>query len=101
MGVHWVDRAADQAVGKISMVVWMDEWTPLVHAILILLAYLLAIFLWGSLLPAPVSIAILASLPACLWAILSFRKRRTLVPSSLAMAAYMLAASIGWLLTRA
>jgi 1,4-dihydroxy-2-naphthoate octaprenyltransferase len=98
LAVHWADRQADAAVGKRSLVVVAGRYTPLLYYGSILLAFLSTLLLTGTLLPAPVSAAILFTLPITLWAALRFMRQDSPVPSSLAMAVTIAAAAAGWVL---
>ena len=98
LGVHWVDRMADQAVGKRSLVVVAGGHVRLLHHLLVAGAYLLVLCFTGWILPLPVSAALLATLPVSLWATVTFARGRSTVPSAVAMSVVIAAAAGGWLL---
>ena len=98
LAVPWADRKADAAVGKRSLVVVAGGYTPLLYYGSILLTFLFTLLLTGTLLPAPVSAAVLLTLPITLWAALRFMRQDSPVPSSLAMAVTIAAAAAGWVI---
>jgi len=97
LAVHWADRKADRAVGKRSLVVILGERTRALHPALVALCYLSTLALSGPILPRPVCVAILATLPLALWGAATFTRPISTVSNGLAMAAVLLAASLGWI----
>jgi hypothetical protein len=85
------------AVGKRSLAVIAGDRVRLLHHGLLAFAYLLALLLTGPILPVPVMAALLLSLPLSLWAALTFTRKRAPLPSTLAMAAAIGAAVVGWI----
>lgn len=98
IGVHWADRLADAAVGKRSLVVIVGERIRYAHYGFAILAYGLALVLAESTMPSPVSLAILATLPIAVWAVVTFGKDSSPTPSVFAMMGTIAAASIGWVI---
>jgi 1,4-dihydroxy-2-naphthoate polyprenyltransferase len=98
LGAHWPDRAADTAVGRRSLTSILGRNAPLVHKLFLALAYGLTLLLAGWILPHPVAAALFLTLPAGLWAALTFGKQESPVPSSLAMAIFITAGVAGWVL---
>ncbi|MHB0858534.1 MAG: prenyltransferase [Anaerolineae bacterium] len=98
MGVHWADRVADAAVGRISIVVWAGSRARALHAALLALAYLLTLALSGWLLPWPVVWATLLTVPLGAWAVIHYTRQTLALPSSAMMVAALLAHGVGWLL---
>jgi 1,4-dihydroxy-2-naphthoate polyprenyltransferase len=98
LGAHWPDRAADAAVGRRSLTTMLGHRAPMAHKLFITLAYGLAILLAGSVLPSPVVVILLLTLPASLWAAFAFGRQESPVPSSLAMAIFIAAGAVGWVL---
>jgi 1,4-dihydroxy-2-naphthoate polyprenyltransferase len=96
LGVHWADRAADQATGKRSLVVLLGKRTRLFHHALTGLAYCLAALLWGSILPSAVAVAFLLTLPLGIWSALSITRRESPTPGAVTMAVVLAAAAAGW-----
>ena len=96
LGVHWPDRQADAAVGRRSLVVITGERVRGLYHALVVFAYLLVLGLTGWILPLPVTVALLLTLPVSLWAALTFARQPSPVPSALAMAVAIAAATAGW-----
>jgi 1,4-dihydroxy-2-naphthoate octaprenyltransferase len=96
LGIHWADRDADAAVGKRSLAVIAGERARLLHRGLLVASYLLVLVLTGWILPIPVTVALLLTLPVSLWAAVSFARRPWPLPNALAMATAMAAAAAGW-----
>ena len=96
LAVHWADRAADQAVGKRSLAVLAGQRARPLHIVLLSLCYLTALALTGPVLPSQVSIAVATKLPLAAWATVTFGRDDSPVPSSLTMAAVIVAAAVGW-----
>jgi 1,4-dihydroxy-2-naphthoate polyprenyltransferase len=97
LGVHWADREADAAVGKRSLVVLAGERVRPLHHALIAVSYLLVLGLAGRVLPLPVVVALLATVPVSLWAARTFARQASPLPSAAAMVAAMVAAAVGWI----
>jgi 1,4-dihydroxy-2-naphthoate octaprenyltransferase len=98
LGVHWPDRAADATVGRRSLTYRLGDRAPLAHKFFILLAYGLTLLLAGWVLPGTVVIAIFLTLPASLWAALAYGRQESPIPSSLTMALFIAAGTVGWVL---
>ncbi|MCS7055985.1 MAG: prenyltransferase [Thermoflexales bacterium] len=98
LGVHWADRHADAAVGKRTLVVILGKRTLHLHRALVVLTYGLTWLLADVVLPLSVAVAITLTLPISMWATGTFTRRERDGTSSIAMAALMIAASVGWLL---
>lgn len=96
LGVHWADRRADAAVGKRTLAVILGERALHLHRALVALTYGLTWLLAGAVLPLSVVIAITLTLPISLWATATFTRRERDGTSSIAMAALMVAACVGW-----
>ncbi len=97
LGVHWADRRADAAVGKRTLVVMLGKRALHLHRLLTALTYASTWALAGAaLLPPSVAVAITLTLPISLWATAAFTRRERDGSSSVAMAALMLAACVGW-----
>lgn len=99
LGVHWADRRADTAVGKRTLVVILGRHTLHLHRALVALTYGLTSLLAGGVLPLSVVIAIMLTLPLSMWATARFTQHERDGMSSIAMAALMVAACVGWQLT--
>ncbi len=98
LGVHWADRPADAAVGKRSLPVIAGERTRYLHYAFTALAYLTTIGLTGSVLPHQVTAAFLLTLPVSAWAVFTFGRQHSPLPSSLAMMVTLCATTAGWIL---
>ena len=100
LGVHWADREADRAVGKRSLVVLAGRHVRLLHHLLVVAAYLLVLLLGlaAPVLPLPVTVALLSTLPLSLWATATFARSASTLPSALAMSLSIAAAAAGWIL---
>lgn len=99
LGVHWADREADAIVGKRSLVVILGAHSRTLHLVMALMTYVLAIALAAvSILPVPVAIAILSTLPISVWAVVTFTRSRSPLPSGLAMMMTIGIAAIGWII---
>ncbi len=96
LGVHWADREADAAVGKRSWVVALGEQTRVLHAAMLLAAYALVFALTGRVFPAPVSLAVLATLPFGLYVAWRFWRSPGPFFSSLIMMVWFVCMGIGW-----
>jgi 1,4-dihydroxy-2-naphthoate octaprenyltransferase len=97
IGIHWVDREADATVGKRSLAVIAGPRVRMLQHGILAAAYLLILPLAGRVLPLPVVIALLLTLPVTLWAALTFTRQEAPWPSTLAMAAVIGAAAAGWI----
>ena len=97
LGTHWPDRAADVRVGRRSIVVVLGRKARRVHHALLAGIYLSVMLLAGWVLPPPVVIGILVSLPIGLWATHVFGRQESPVPSSMTMVVSFVGASIGWM----
>jgi 1,4-dihydroxy-2-naphthoate polyprenyltransferase len=98
-GVHWADRVADAAVGKRSLVVIVGDRIRYWYYGFAVLAYSLAVVLAGFTMPLPVTVAILLTLPIGIWAVVTFGKQDSPLPSGLAMMGAIAAAAVGWIIT--
>lgn len=98
LGVHWPDRFADTAAGRVSLTILLGRRAPLVHKLFIFIAYTLALSLSGWILPPVVVGAVFISLPISIWAAWTYGQQESPVPSSLAMASFLAAGAAGWIL---
>jgi 1,4-dihydroxy-2-naphthoate octaprenyltransferase len=98
LGVHWPDRHADAAVGKYTLAVLFGAQTRLLHKGCVGLAYGLPLMLLGSILPLPVVLLSVATLPVGLWAAARYARSASPAPGAAAMASFMLLTIIGWLI---
>ena len=99
LGVHWADREADAIVGKRSLVVIMGHHSRILHIVMAVMTYALAVALAAvSILPVPVAIAILSTLPISVWAVVTFTRSTSPLPSGLAMMMTIGMAAIGWVI---
>lgn len=99
LGAHWPDREADTAVGRRSFTAILGPRAPLAHKIFIALAYILVLLVPRWVIPLPVVISIFLTLPASMWAWSAFGRQESPVPSSLAMALFIAAGTLGWILS--
>lgn len=96
LGVHWPDREADAAVGRVSLAVLAGEGARTVHRVTTACIYVLVVGLAGRVLPWEVAWATLATLPVGLWATLTFTRRRSALPDNALMALTLLGQAAGW-----
>lgn len=99
IGVHWPDRAADEAVGKRSLVVTLGDEAITAHWIIIILTYV-SVLAISPLLPQEVVIASMVTIPVGILAGLSLGKIKSPIFSSGLMAVLMIAMSVGWVLAQ-
>jgi 1,4-dihydroxy-2-naphthoate polyprenyltransferase len=90
LGVHWPDRGADAAVGKRTLAVIFAERSRALHASCATLAHGLPLLLAGTILPLPVALGTLASLPLTLWAANRYSRSESPLPGAAAMVGFML-----------
>jgi 1,4-dihydroxy-2-naphthoate polyprenyltransferase len=96
LGIHWADRIADQASGKLSMVVQLGEKTRTLQHTLVILAYGLVIAYTGWIHPGMLTLFYMAVLPFTVWAGVTITKTESSTPASLAMGAFLIAGTVGW-----
>lgn len=99
LGVHWPDRAADEAVGKRTLALILGSNTPCVYGSIIIFAYLLLFLQAGRLLPLPLIFAVSFAIPFNLWAGIQFSRSASPAPASISMGAFLLAATAGWIIS--
>lgn len=94
LATTWADRAADAAVGKLTLATrWRVFWLRVIHA----LAGGLAFICLFAKLPAAVATLSLLALPFALVATLSYTRWHNPAPSVLTMLVLLLAQISGWL----
>ena len=98
IGVHWLDRSADEMVGKRSLVVSLGERSIILHGVVMTLTYLVILAMAGGVLPWEVVLVSLFTLPLALMATLFFKRLSPLGMSSLTMGALMIAMGIGFIM---
>jgi 1,4-dihydroxy-2-naphthoate octaprenyltransferase len=98
IGVHWLDRKADETVGKRSLVVRLGERSIVLHGVVMLLTYIIIVAMAGGVLPREVVLMALLTIPLALLASVFFERLSPLGLSSVTMGALMIAMSIGFLL---
>jgi 1,4-dihydroxy-2-naphthoate octaprenyltransferase len=93
--VHWSDREADRAVGKITLVVRLGQRASQLYLALIASLYLLTLWLWPEVLPTEAAVPMMLTLPIALWSYLRFKKSGDEWTGSLLMGTFFLAAIVG------
>ena len=93
--VHWSDREADRAVGKITMVVRLGERASALYLLLIGSLYLATLSLWPEILPSEAMVLMMLTLPFAFWSYLRFKRRGDEWTGSLLMGAFFLATIAG------
>lgn len=97
LGVHWSDRFADKSVGKLTLVVKMEENTRFLFYFLVFLIYFITVLLMGWALPNLVTISILLTLPFGVYCSYKFTKTSSPMLSSAFMTLVMLAAIFSYM----
>jgi 1,4-dihydroxy-2-naphthoate polyprenyltransferase len=95
--VHYVDRRADEMVGKRTMAVVLGVRTIPLFAFLVGLLYVLSLPL-TALLPIPVVICCFATVPVALWAIHGFAGNGGPQYGSIFMGSFLISVAIGFVL---
>ena len=95
--VHYVDRRADEIVGKRTMAVVLGARTIRLFAFLVGLLYALSLLLM-VLLPIPVVICFFATVPVALWAIYGFVRDGGPQYGSVLMVSFFIFVAIGFML---
>ncbi len=93
--VHWSDREADRAVGKITMVVKMGERASTLYLLLIASLYVATLLLWPDIIPTEAMALMLLTFPFALWSYLRFKRRGDEWTGSLLMGSFFLATIAG------
>jgi 1,4-dihydroxy-2-naphthoate polyprenyltransferase len=97
LAVHYVDRRADEIVGKRTMAVVLGQRTIRLFAFLVGLLYFLSLPLM-VLLPIPVVICFFATVPVALWAIRGFIGNGGPQYGSFFMGSFLIFIAIGFIL---
>jgi 1,4-dihydroxy-2-naphthoate octaprenyltransferase len=97
VGVHWLDRETDQAVGKRTLVVFLGRKTIIFHRVTMAFVYISLLSLWGWALPWEAVVMGMLTLPLGLIASLRFEALAPRGVSSIAMGALMVTMAIGLL----
>lgn len=98
IGVHWLDRKADEVVGKRSLVVRLGEGSITLHRVVMLLTYIIIVAMMGWELPWEVVVMALITIPLALMASIFFERMSSLGVSSVTMGALMIAMGIGFIM---
>lgn len=98
IGVHWLDKKADEMVGKRSLVVRLGDRSITLHRVVMLLTYIIIVAMVGWVLPWEVVIMAILTIPMALMASVFFERLSPLGVSSVTMGALMIAMSIGFFL---
>ncbi len=93
--VHWSDREADRAVGKITMVVKMGEKASELYLLLIASLYVATLLLWPDIIPTEAMALMMLTIPFALWSYLRFKRSGDEWTGSLLMGSFFLATIAG------
>lgn len=99
LGVHWADRAADEAAGRTTLVVRIGRGTRGLFLVLLLATYASALPILIIGVPIVVVVSLLATLPLAIWAAMDFPRNGSPLPGVLTMGAIMIAMTVGWMLS--
>ncbi len=93
--VHWSDREADRAVGKMTLVVKMGERASGLYLLLIGSLYAATILLWPNIIPTEAMALMMLTFPFALWSYLRFKRRGDEWTGSMLMGSFFLATIAG------
>jgi 1,4-dihydroxy-2-naphthoate octaprenyltransferase len=93
--VHWSDREADRAVGKMTLVVRLGDRSTKLYLLLVGSLYAGTVLLWPNVIPIEAMVLMMLTLPFALWSYLRFKRMGDEWTGSMLMGAFFLVTIAG------